>query len=216
MRIASLFAILSACAFAQQPHSNGATIFGNMTNPAPPPRGVAVPPNGRPHNAPPPVHSHWRNGSSAVIVPFPIYYGDYAPGYSTAPSEPVYSGYPDNYSSQAPIVIINQSFRPDVVNPSIRDYSDVPLPQSTIKRFDGPGPSAETTLRDDEPTIFLIAMKDHTIFPAIAYWADGETLNWVTREAKQNRVSLDLVDREFSRQLNEERHVEFKLPPVKN
>jgi len=61
----------------------------------------------------------------------------------------------------------------------------------------------------------LIAMKDHTILPSIAYWVMNDTLNYVTVEGSMNRVSLELVDREFSKQLNDERHVEFKLPPVK-
>jgi hypothetical protein len=73
----------------------------------------------------------------------------------------------------------------------------------------------DSNLRDDQPTIFLIALTDHTVVAAIAYWVEGDTLNWVSRDAKQNRMSLSLVDRDFSKQLNDERHVEFKLPPAK-
>ena len=70
-------------------------------------------------------------------------------------------------------------------------------------------------VNDDQPTVYLIAMSDHTIFPAVAYWVEGDTLNYITTQGGHNRATLALVDREFSKQLNDERHVEFKLPPAK-
>jgi hypothetical protein len=135
----------------------------------------------------------------AVIVPYPIFIGGggYGYGYAAAPV----SDY------QAPLGIVNPDYRPDAVNPTIVDYSNIPLPE--------PVRTDENGLRDDEPTIFLIALTDHTVVAAIAYWVDDDTLNWVSRDAKQNHMSLSLVDRDFSKQLNDERHVEFKLPAVK-
>lgn len=163
--------------------------------------------------APPPV-AHPGHGRT-TIVPYPVFYGGYygydpsvnaygqpAPGYDSE------AGYPA--PSQSPVVIINQNFRPGVVNPVIRDYSNTPLPEPTLKVFDAPGPAT-----NDQPVIYLIAMKDHTIFATVAYWVEGDTLNYVTAEGSHNRASLDLVDREFSKQLNDERHVEFKLPDSK-
>ena len=55
-------------------------------------------------------------------------------------------------------------------------------------------------------------MQDHSIVAAIGYWVEGDTLNYITQDGNQNRVSMALVDRDFSKQLNDERHVEFKLP----
>jgi hypothetical protein len=98
------------------------------------------------------------------------------------------------------MVIVNPNYRPDSVNPQLRDYSNTPLL--------APPP-------DSQATIYLIAMKDHTIFPAVGYWVEGDTLNYVTSEGVRNKVSLALVDRDFSTQLNNERNVEFKLPPAK-
>ena len=120
---------------------------------------------------------------------------------------PVDAGYAP--ASQPPVVIINQNFRPDTVNPVMRDYSETPLPESTMRRYDQPG------VNDDQPTVFLIALKDHTIFPAVAYWVEGDTLNYITTQGSLNRASLELVDREFSKQLNDERHIEFRLPAAK-
>ena len=68
--------------------------------------------------------------------------------------------------------------------------------------------------REPEATIYLIAMQDHSIVAAIGYWVEGDTLNYITQDGNQNRVSMALVDRDFSKQLNDERHVEFKLPKI--
>jgi hypothetical protein len=46
----------------------------------------------------------------------------------------------------------------------------------------------------------------------VAYWVDGDTLNYITVQGSKNSASLDLVDREFSQQINKERRVEFGLP----
>ncbi len=118
-----------------------------------------------------------------------------------------------------PVVIINQSYRPEAVNPVVRDYSDADLPP-TVRSYDAPvrpmpEPSdLKKTSRVDEQqaTIYLIAFKDHTIFPALAYWIDGDTLNYITQQGTHNRASLSLIDKAFSKQLNRERSVEFSLP----
>jgi hypothetical protein len=75
-------------------------------------------------------------------------------------------------------------------------------------------PKQETAARppDQAPTIYLIAFKDHTILPALAYWVEGDTLNYVTENGVPNRASLALIDKDFSKQLNSERSVEFNLP----
>jgi hypothetical protein len=182
MRIILLTALLTTSVFAQR--HGAAPSVGRMHGPVP--TGVRPPAPVRPYYPRP------------VAVPYPVFVGGgyYAP--------PVGSDY--GYANPAPIAVVNQDFQPEPVNPSIIDYSNVPLPE----------PAANTDangLRDDQPTIFLIALNDHTVVAAIAYWVDGDTLNWVSRDAKQNRMSLSLVDRDFSKQLNDERHVEFKLPP---
>lgn len=138
------------------------------------------------------------------------YPGPYAAGYSGDPGAP----------GQSPVVILNQNFHPDTANPVLKDYSNTalpppgPMPAIVPQGETGPAPNGVQT-PDDQPTVYLIAMKDHTIFPAVAYWVEGDTLNYITTEGRQNRASLSLVDRDFSKQLNDERHVEFKLPAAK-
>jgi hypothetical protein len=154
-----------------------------------------------------------RHGAHAipVAVPYPVFYGGGYYDYE-APPAPVGPYSPSDYQipgyeqmTQPPVVIINQYFRPDGANPVIRDYSNVPLPESAP-------PSAAQSQANDQQVMFLIALKDHTIFPAVAYWVDGDTLNYITVQGSRNSVSLDLVDREFSKQINQERKVEFGLP----
>jgi hypothetical protein len=187
MRIVLLAAFVTASIFAQ--HRGGSAPVGRMSAP---PSSARPPAPARPLN---PVRPYYPR---PVYVPYPVFING---GYYGAPLGSDYG-----YANPAPAAVVNQDFQPDSVNPSIIDFSNVP--QAAAADTD------ESGLKDDQPTIFLIALTDHTVVAAIAYWADGDTLNWVSRDAKQNRMSLSLVDRDFSKQLNDERHVEFKLPPA--
>ena len=102
-------------------------ITGNITNPGfagalganvrgvPPGGGVA----GRQGGGRAPVRS--------VIVPYPVYAYPYGYGYDQQQQVVVQQPQPQ----QPPVVIINQNYRPDTVNPQVRDYSDANLPQPT-------------------------------------------------------------------------------------
>lgn len=183
------------------------------------------------YHTPPPVnHVH----SAGNVVLYPVFYGGYyyydpSMYYNGAPDQAPPPGYNNGYAAgypedngapgQSPIVILNQNFRPETANPVMRDYSNTALPPpgpmtGPPQSETGPAPNAQQG-PDDQPVIYLIAMKDHTIFPAVAYWVDGDTLNYITTEGRQNRASLSLVDRDFSKQLNDQRGVEFKLPAPK-
>ena len=148
-------------------------------------------------------------GYPGGYAPQPGYYDPIFGSYNPGP-------YPQQPQQQTPTVVINQSFQPDTVHPVLRDYSNLQPPNVT--QLGGPPQDAPqqvppgTTLADDQPTIFLIAMKDHTIYPAIAYWVDKDTLNYVTVEGGVKRVPYDQVDRDLSKQLNDQRSVEFRLP----
>ena len=208
--------VAGSTAFAQRPNPTG---FGSVLYPGtggpPPPQtpnggfgSVLYPGTGGPPGhgvvprnliAPPRIAHPSHN--AAVIVPVPVYYG----GYYTDPSQ--YGQQPAPYEdqnsyaapSQAPVVILNQNFRSPGPPPLPRDY-DGALPEQAIARPDMPA------------TIYLIALTDHSILPTIAYWVEGDTLIYITTEGDQNRISLALVDRDFSKKLNDDRHVEFKLP----
>ncbi len=169
--------------------------------------------------APVPRVPHGSHGN-AVAVPYPVFYGggfyDYeapdAPYSQDVSQIPAYgNGY--DQTTQPPVVIINQYFKPDTANPVMRDYSNVPLPAPGSQAANAGCEQRPGCRRQaDQQVIFLVALKDHTIFPAIAYWVEGDTLNYITVQGAKNSVSLDLVDRDFSKQINQERKVEFGLP----
>jgi hypothetical protein len=60
--------------------------------------------------------------------------------------------------------------------------------------------------------IYLIALRDHTIHAAAAYWVEGSVLHYITLDHQQKQVALALVDRDLCVKLNLERHVVFSLP----
>ncbi|MEO8025105.1 MAG: hypothetical protein ABI823_01445 [Bryobacteraceae bacterium] len=161
------------------------------------------------------------NGSRrTVYIPYgvPVYggYGGYYGDNGYNQEEPAPAPQPIFVEPSPPIVYINRDYQPEHFTPQIRDYSNTQLPEAappderemrvidnTINNYD----------RDpDEPTIYLLAFKDQRVIPALAYWVEGDTLHYVTRQHALNVVSLELVDRAFSTQLNRERKVEFKLP----
>jgi hypothetical protein len=164
-----------------------------------------------------------------VVVPYgiPIYYGgDFGYGYNyQQPSSNVTVVIPQQ---PTPSVVINQNFVPETANPVLRDYSeDASEPKSSgMKVYGGkprsttddgveaPAPQAKAPVRtpaDDRPTIYLIALKDSSVHSAIGYWIENGTLHYVTPQGSVNRVSLGMVDRDLSDQLNRERKVEFTL-----
>ena len=200
-----IYVLLAAgCGAFAQPRPGPS--FGSFANTLPPAGRVAATPG---HVLAPPPVQHSRHGRTAV-VPYPVFYTGGYYGYDVPPAayaQPNGTQPQDDQQQQSPVVIINQNFRPDPVNPVVHDYSNTPLPEPTFKRFE----EQSVVITDAQPTIYLIAMRDHTIFPALAYWVEGDTLNYITSEGSHNRATLDLVDRDFSRQLNDERHVPFKL-----
>jgi len=72
-----------------------------------------------------------------------------------------------------------------------------------------PGPDHEVA------THYLIAFKDHSIYSAVAYWVDGDTLHYFTTGNTHNQVSLSLVDRDLTKRLNEESGLQVNLPSAK-
>jgi hypothetical protein len=164
--------------------------------------------------ATPPGVSHAVH-SGPVIVPYPVFYGGGYYDYEAPPAQ--MAGYPQlgDQMQPSPVVIINQYFRPDTANPVINDYTNVPLPQGVSRTPDGQPLAVSAAPQDTQPIMFLIAMKDHTIYPALAYWVEGDTLNYITTQGTKNSASLDAVDRPFSQQLNRERKVDFGLPEKK-
>lgn len=149
-------------------------------------------------------------GRSPFVYAYPVYIG--GSGYYDAP-QPVQQQpnitviYPPQ---QAP-VIINQ-FGSDRVS----SYGgDSPLPD-TVSVYQAPvrSPSDNAVGQslNEQPSGYLIAFKDRTIYTAVAYWVDGDTLHYFTSGNSHNQASVSLVDRELTDRLNKERGTEVRLP----
>ena len=178
-----------------------------------------------------PGHTAHPQHGTTVIVPYPVYYGGYygydpaAAGYANGPG-PNDAGYaPDDGLQNGPglpPVVINQNFVPPQANPQVRDYTGDQSSQAPnqpgMKLYQAPPshPYADATqaasAASDQPTIYLIALKDHTVVQALGYWMQGTTLHYISTEHTVNQISSDLVDRDLSQRLNDERGLDFKLP----
>jgi hypothetical protein len=148
-----------------------------------------------------------------IYVAVPVYGGygyGYGPGYVDGPPDA------PPPAQTAPTVIINQNFVPDRANPTVQEVPDTP----DVGAFQAPGPppvepppsDADAPPPSDQPAIYLIAFRDHSIVPALAYWTEGNMLMYVNMDHGLNQATLELVDRDMSRLLNQQRNVEFRLP----
>ena len=151
-------------------------------------------------------------GGAVYSYPYPVYYGGgfdpslYGNGYvdpSAAPPQQqggtvVYQ--PTGSPMAAPIIINIGTPPPPNGQPGPPGASAQPQEQQ------------EENADSTEPTHYLIAFKDHTIYSAIAYWVEGSTLHYFTSGNVHNQVSLSLVDRPLTERLNKESGLEMNLP----
>jgi len=237
--VGTLFLSLCGAAFAQ--HAGQYWSLGGFGNVLYPGTGHApqTPPGGynsgfgRGVLAAPAFANHPQHRRT-TIVPYPVYYGGFGYGSGYDPSVAYAPGYNDQApmvnANTAPSVVINQNFVPPQANPQVREYapgdSGQDQQQSGMKLYQTPpthpyadagqnAPAARGTANDDQPTLYLIAFKDHSIVQALGYWTEGSTLHYVSAEHSLNQASLSLIDRDLSQRLNDERGVEFRLPPAR-
>jgi hypothetical protein len=163
---------------------------------------------GRPaFNATP--HRH-PNSGGVVYVPYayPVYTGSYYGG--------GYGGYYMGQGDAPPpqqqpnITII---YPPQQPPPAMVMQQPAEAPNAMIREY-GPSqaPAAADTAQP-EPVYYLLAFKDHSVYSAVGYWLDGDTLHYITTGNVHNQVSLSLVDRDLTAQLNKGRGVQVNLPP---
>jgi hypothetical protein len=189
------------------PVNGGAPVIGTRPGVGAPtqiPAGIGQNQNFRRTN---PLNGRATRSAPAYVYAFPVYVGggydnSYAPQEAPAPQQPnVTVIYPRQQAT--PVMI---QFGPD------GDYTTMvqrqPMPIYQPQTVDEQQPAADSTR-------YLLAFKDHTIYSAVAYWADGDTLHYFTTGNTHNQVSLSLIDRELTERLNRELGIDFKLPAAK-
>jgi hypothetical protein len=150
--------------------------------------------------------------TSGFIGGYPLYVGGaYVPAYGSGPGPaPDYSGQtqlnPQQQYAPAPPVVINQYFGPPVGAPEPVTGNGVYQPYNDRQ----PQPEEESASPPSNK-YYLLAFKDHSVYSAIAYWVEDKTLHYVTPQNTHNQASLDLVDIDFTKQLNQDRAVPFSI-----
>ncbi len=149
------------------------------------------------------------NRRSRGTVAVPVYVGGYTTGFYGDPSYGYGMEGPQqqpvnvtvvNPAQQAPTVIINQNFGPQQGQEEQGPQAGMHISQPST-----PGPVPMGTQESDvqsAPHYFLVAFKDHSVYSALAYWIEDKTLHYVTPQNTHNQASLDLVDMDFTKKLN--------------
>jgi hypothetical protein len=169
-------------------------------------RGFATPVYGR-------THGGFRAGSVAAIpYAVPVYIGGYAgyTGYYDSPPPPDVAGAPAPGGSSPNVVVVYPAVVPGGAPPPSGGYGEAYAPPTGAGPSQ-PAPASEQGNANPAPT-YLIAFKDHTIYSAVAYWVEGDTLHYFTSGSNHNQVSLSLVDRDLTLRLNQEAGNNMQLP----
>lgn len=162
-------------------------------------------------------------GSVGAVWPlaYPVVVGD-AYGYEQAPPNVTIVMPPVQPQASAPPVTIQQYFG-EGAKPVVREYGpngeeltpDASDETGSVRTYRAPAKKTAAPSPDDDRVMFMVALKDSSVYTAVAYWVEGETLHYITTQGDHNQVSLDLVDRATSDKLNRGRKVPFRLPPPK-
>ncbi len=149
-----------------------------------------------------------RNYASGVA--YPVIVGGYGNGYDGYSDQSGYaqSGYGQ---SQPNITIVNNPAPPPVAPTVVINQYMGPPPDSgaseTTHIFQ-PSANYPTELSGADsppatPHYYLIAYKDHSVYSALAYWIEDKTLHYVTPQQTHNQASVDLIDMDFTKKLNQ-------------
>jgi len=191
--------------------------FGSVVNPGGGGQRLVVPNGVLPSFARPANGRANRSTASGISLgyAYPVYIG----GYNYSDAYPSAEGAPQQQQPNVTVIMPPQPPTPVIINVGPSGGQMVPLPeqQPNIYQPLAPAqpPAAEPAAPADEQPHYLIAFKDHTIYSAIAYWVDGDTLHYFTAGNTHNQASVSLVDRELTNRLNKESGVEVKLPAAK-
>lgn len=72
---------------------------------------------------------------------------------------------------------------------------------------------SEQTAPDAPPAFFVIVLKSGSRLTASAVWVEGNEAHYVDSDDQGHRVPLADVDRTATRELNQTRHLNLRLPP---
>jgi hypothetical protein len=194
--------------------------FGTVVNPGGGGPHLVVPGGVVPSFARPSTNGRpFRRTTTVTTYAYPIYVGGGYNDNSYAPEEA--AAQPYNQQPNVTVVMPPQPVTPVIINMGPNgQYTTTTQRPSTLyepgrQTADQPAVDQSGSAPAEEPTHYLIAFKDHTIYSAAAYWVDGDTLHYFTAGNTHNQVSISLLDRTLTERLNRESGIDFKLPAAK-
>jgi len=158
---------------------------------------------------------HPRPPLPQIIVPYAVPYPVYAEGARSAHNPPVEAAngaeLPDQYPTQPPSALPQQLTPPTIVDTYMAGARQSAISESRATNVSAPTCPPQPPTNSNQAQ-FFIALKDHWVYTAIAFWVESGTLHYVTSRGSHNQVSLDLVDRQLSQNLNAGRLDDLVLP----
>lgn len=156
---------------------------------------------------------YWGGYSGGALLPYavPVYAGGfYDNPYLGDAGVPPQGPPPSQAQPQQPNITV---IYPPVQQPMVMSpYSEDDTAAAPTAEAPQAAPAESATPASTEPEHYLIAFKDRTIYAAVAYWVDGDTLHYFTAGNTHNQVSLSLVDKDLTERLNRESGVDVHLP----
>jgi hypothetical protein len=146
------------------------------------------------------------------VYAYPVFIGG---GYDSSygPEEP---GPPQQQPNVMMVYPPQQRANPVMIQPGPDGGYNTMVQRPPATTYETPRPGDGVSEPEPvEPNRYLLAFKDHTIYSAVAYWVDGDTLHYFTTGNTHNQVSMALIDRELTERLNRELGIDFKLPAAK-
>jgi hypothetical protein len=80
-----------------------------------------------------------------------------------------------------------------------------PQPPTIINQYFAAPPPQQVQPAPEEPKYFLVAYKDHSVYQVLTYWVEDKTMHYVTTNNTHNQASLDLIDLDRTKTLNQGR-----------
>ena len=135
---------------------------------------------------------------------------------------PVYVGVYDNSSAQQEQGALPEQAPPERAVPVMIEAgpdgvytTTTPHQTSTVYQPEQRPETVDEPAKPADPPHYLLAFKDHSVYSAVAYWVDGDTLHYFTAGNVHNQASMSLIDRPLTERLNRELGIDFTLPPAK-
>lgn len=146
--------------------------------------------------------------TNSIVYAYPVFVGGYDS--SLMGSEPMAPAPPP---VQMPPMAMYSSYPPETPRPGMIQVAPPDYPRGPVGAYQPRTAADEPPAQETEH--YLLAFKDHTVYSAVAYWFDGDTLHYFTTGSTHNQASVSLLDRELTMRLNKELGIDFHIPEPK-